>query len=90
MIKGELAEWIAMIGVIIAWWPPLLFKWAPAWYRYPLYLVSIVVLGGIFLRRWTRMQEGLRESREMLEGQRNKDVLPGMPPPPGRDDKGKQ
>jgi len=94
MVKGELAEWIAMLAVIAAWWP-LLLGWGPAWYRYPLYVVSFAVLIYVFIRRWGRMQAGLRESENMLKAQRTKDaqpLTPGLPsaPPTDTDDKDNQ
>ncbi len=82
MDRSELAEWIVMLLVIVMWWPPLLFGWGPDWYRYPLYVVSIVTLSYILARRWRRMQEGLRHSQQMLDAQRMRDAGVG-PPVPG-------
>ena len=67
MTRSELSEWIAMILIIILWWPPLFAGWFPDWYRYCLYLLSFVVLGGIFVRRLRRVNEGFRMSEGMMQ-----------------------
>ena len=68
MAPGELGEWIVMIGIIVAWWPILFLGWAPPYYRFPLYAISVVALVIIFLRRLRRTREGLEESERMKRG----------------------
>jgi len=70
MSKTELVEWIAMILVIVLWWPMLFFDWAPAYYRYPLYVVSVVVLLAVFRARLRRLNEGFRVSETMMDARR--------------------
>ena len=76
MERAELGEWIAMILVILAWWPRL-FGWFPLPYRVFVYALSAAVVTIVFVRRLRRVREGLRYSQEILESQRN-----SQPPPP--------
>ncbi len=66
MSKSELAEWLAMILVIVLWWPILFFNWGPAPYRIFLYAYSILALGIILVRRWRRVNEGFAVSESMM------------------------
>ncbi len=86
MTRGELAEWLAMIGIILAWWPFIFLGWTFAAYRYPLYVVSLAVLAGILVRRLARLEEGLRYSRRIMDMQQRMKYGPTppflVPPPP--------
>ncbi len=68
MAPGELAEWIVMIAIVVGWWPIVFFGWAPPYYRFPLYSISLIALVIIFLRRLRRIREGLEESERMKQG----------------------
>ena len=90
MTRGELAEWLAMIGIILAWWPFIFLGWTFAAYRYPLYVVSLAVLAAILVRRLARLEEGLRHSRKIMEMQQRMKYGPMPPflvPPPADEDK---
>ncbi len=68
MARGELIEWIVMLAIIVAVWPIVFFGWAPPYYRFPLYAISLIALVIIFLRRLRRTREGLEESERMKRG----------------------
>ncbi len=69
MSTAEIIEGVAMIGVIVAWWPYLFLGWDAPAYRACLYLGSLVILVAILLRRLARMREGLKYSRHMMDEQ---------------------
>jgi len=82
---GELIEWLAMIGVIVAWWPLIFLGWFHPAYRYSLYIGSAAILAIILVRRVLRLQEGFRYSRRIVEMQERLNHGP-RPPfllPPG-------
>jgi len=62
-------EGLAMIAVIAAWWPLIFLGWTALGYRIPLYVGSLVVLAIVFWRRWSRLQEGFRESQKIIDQQ---------------------
>ncbi len=62
-------EGLAMIGVIVAWWPLLFLGWTAVPYRVGLYVGSFLVLGIILYRRWSRLQEGFRHSQRIIDQQ---------------------
>ena len=70
MEREEWIEWIALIVVILLWWPLLLFHWFPLPYRIFLYAFSAAVLVTITVRRVRRVREGLHYSNEIMESQR--------------------
>ncbi len=67
MPRAELIEWAVMLAIIVGWWPMVFFGWGPAYYKYPLYAVSFIALGIIFVRRLRRTREGLEESERMKQ-----------------------
>lgn len=67
MSRIELAEWLAMILIIVLWWPLIFSTWGPAWYRYPLIAVSAVALVAIFIRRLKLVNDGFRMSEQMMQ-----------------------
>ena len=69
MSRGELAEWLLMIGVIVSWWPLIFLGWSPVAYRVGLYAGSGVILAVILVRRVLRLQEGLLYSRRIIQQQ---------------------
>jgi hypothetical protein len=69
MSTAEIIEGLAMIGVIVAWWPYLFLGWNGTAYSVCLYAGSFVILVGILLRRLKRMREGLKYSRHMMDQQ---------------------
>jgi hypothetical protein len=69
MEPAELIEGLAMIAVIIAWWPYLFLQWNGPVYSVCLYVGSFVILVAILLRRLKRMREGLKYSRHMMDQQ---------------------
>ena len=69
MTRGELAEWLFMIGVIISWWPLIFLGWSPLAYRIGLYSGSAIILGIILVRRIMRVHEGLMYSRRIIQQQ---------------------
>jgi hydrogenase-4 membrane subunit HyfE len=81
MERDELWEWLALIAVIMLWWPLILFGWFPLWYRICVYVVSAVVVIVVLIRRIRRVREGLRYSEEILEAQRK---AQGPPPLGGK------
>lgn len=81
MERKELVEWLGLIAVIVAWWPPLFLGWYPLPYRILLPLFSIVVVGIITLRRVRRFRESLRFHREMMDLLKRRDQPPGVFPP---------
>jgi len=70
MSKTEWAEWIAMIVIIVLWWPVLFSPWAPDYYRYGLSVLSAATLITIFVRRIGRMNKGFSESENMMAAKR--------------------
>ncbi len=93
MPRDELLEWIALIVVIVAWWPGALFGWFPLWYKLTVYIFSLGVVGVILVRRVRKVRENLRYSREIMEAQRRAQPRPplegppgGQPPPPDSED----
>ena len=70
MTRVELVEWITMIAIIVLWWPVIFAGWAPSYYRYPLYVISFVVLVVILRNRLKRLNEGFAVSEEMMDAQR--------------------
>ena len=85
MSLGELFEWIAMIAVIVGWWPLIFLGWYHPAYRYSLYIASAVILGIILVRRIIRLEEGFRYSRKIVEMQEQMKYGPRPPfliPPP--------
>ncbi len=69
MSRGELAEWLLMIGVIVSWWPLIFLGWSPLAYRVGLYGGSAIILGVILVRRILRVHEGLMYSRRIIQQQ---------------------
>lgn len=67
MSRIELAEWLAMILVIVLWWPVVFAAWGPPWYRIPLTVGSLVILGLIFRRRLALLNQGFSESERMMQ-----------------------
>jgi hypothetical protein len=66
MTRSELLEWIAMLLIIVLWWPVLFMSWSPDWYRWSLTLVSAIVLTVIFVRRLRQVNEGFAMSESMM------------------------
>ncbi|MFP3904738.1 MAG: hypothetical protein ACLFWB_10900 [Armatimonadota bacterium] len=69
MSRRELVEWIAILVIIVAWWPRIFFGYDPLWYHALVYWVSPIILFVIFLHRFRRMQAGFKHSEEMIEQQ---------------------
>ncbi len=67
MSKTELVEWTVMILIIVLWWPVVFMAWGPAWYQYPLSVVSFGALLVIFRNRLRRLNQGFQVSEEMME-----------------------
>ncbi len=67
MPRAELIEWIVMLAIIVAWWPMVFLGWGPVYYRFPLYVASLIALAIIFIRRLRRTREGLAESERMKQ-----------------------
>ncbi len=67
MPRAELIEWAVMLAIIVGWWPMVFLGWGPAYYKYPLYAVSFIALGIIFIRRLRRVHTGLKESERMKQ-----------------------
>ena len=68
MPRAELIEWVVMLGIIVGWWPMVFLGWGPAYYRFPLYVASLIALAIIFIRRLRRVHTGLKESERMKRG----------------------
>ena len=81
MERDELLEWLGLIAVILAWWPPLFLNWFPLAYKLGVILFSLAVIGVVTVRRVRRFRESLRIHREMMGLQKPS----GPPPPSGRD-----
>jgi len=79
MSRAEMLEAVAMLIIIMAWWPAIFLRWDALWYRLPLYIVSLVTVGVIFVRRMRRLHEALSYSRRLIEQQQQ---LRGGPLPP--------
>jgi hypothetical protein len=82
MEREEWIEWIALIVVILLWWPLILLHWFPLAYRLFLYVFSAAVLVTITVRRVRRVREGLNYSREIMDSQRRAQGPPPLNPPP--------
>ncbi len=67
MPRYEVLEWVAMILVIVLWWPPLFMGWFPDWYRVSLYALSALTVLVVFVRRLRRVNEGLAMSEQMMQ-----------------------
>jgi hypothetical protein len=67
MSRIELVEWLAMILIIVLWWPLVFTTWGPDWYRYPLIAFSVISLAAIFIRRMNLVREGFRISEQMMQ-----------------------
>lgn len=79
MTRTEIGEAIAMIVVIMAWWPFVLLGWRPPTYRLILYSVSAIVVIVIFVRRARRLHEALQHSRRIIEQQQKMKAGPPSP-----------
>ncbi len=69
MSRRELIEWIAILVIIVAWWPRIFLGYDPLWYHALVYWVSPVILFVIFLHRFRRMQAGFEHSEQMIKEQ---------------------
>lgn len=69
MSRAEWVEAIAIIGVIVAWWPVIFLGWTSMAYKIPLYAGSFIVLGIILVRRLRRLEEALRYSKQIIDQQ---------------------
>jgi len=65
--RQELWEWIAMIAIIISWWPRLFLGWGHPIYLALIYFVEPVLLLIIFRRRLKRMNEGFDHSKSIID-----------------------
>ena len=65
--RQEFWEWIAMIAIIISWWPRLFLGWGHPVYLALIYFVGPVLLVVIFRRRLKRMNEGLDHSKSIID-----------------------
>jgi hypothetical protein len=82
MEREEWLEWGAMILVILAWWPLILFHWFPLPYRIFVYVFSAAVVAGVTIRRVRRVRAGLRYSQDILEAQHKAQGPPPLSGPP--------
>ena len=69
MSRQEWVEGLAIIGVIVAWWPLIFLGWTAVAYRVVLYVGSFAILGFILVRRLQRLEEAFRYSRKIIEQQ---------------------
>ncbi|MCX7598662.1 MAG: hypothetical protein N2512_07305 [Armatimonadetes bacterium] len=69
MSRAEMIEGVAMLVIIVAWWPAIFLGWDAAWYRIPLYAVSLATVLVVFVRRLRRLHEALGYSRRLIEQQ---------------------
>jgi hypothetical protein len=74
MSRWELAEWIVMLLLIVAWWPRIFLGYDPLWYHILIYYVSPVILILICVRRFRANQAGFRYSERMIQGEETPDV----------------
>jgi hypothetical protein len=65
--RQELWEWVAMIAIIISWWPRLFLGWGNPVYLGVIYVVGPVILVVIFVRRLRRMNEGFDHSKTIID-----------------------
>lgn len=79
MSRAETLEAVAMLAIIMAWWPAIFLRWDAFWYRVPLYVLSLTAVVVIFVRRIRRLHEALSYSRRLIEQQQQ---LKGGPLPP--------
>jgi len=70
MSRSELAEWVVIIGIIVAWWPRIFFGYDPLWYHILIYYFSLPILVIILVRRFRANEAGFRVSEDMLKAQR--------------------
>jgi len=69
MERKELAEWIAIIVIMIAWWPRIFFGYDPLWYHVLIVYVSPIVLVAILIVRYRRVREGFEYSERVIKAQ---------------------
>ena len=77
MEREEWLEWIALIVVILLFWPFIFWGWFPLPYQIFVYAFSAVVLTVTLYRRIKRVREGLNYSREITDAQQR---AAGPPP----------
>ena len=65
--RQEFWEWIAMIAIIISWWPRLFLSWDNPAYLVLIYVVDPIIVIVITRRRWKRMNEGFDHSKSVLD-----------------------
>ena len=70
MSRTALVEWIAIIGIIVAWWPRIFLGYDPLWYHILIYYFSLPILAIILVRRFRANEAGFRVSEDMLKAQR--------------------
>ena len=69
MERTELAEWIAMILVLVSWWPKIFLGYSSTWYDLLIYVVGPIVLIAIFVVRYRRVREGFEYSERIIDAQ---------------------
>lgn len=79
MSRAETLEAVAMLVIIVAWWPAIFLRWDALWYRVPLYVLSLMGVLVIFVRRIRRLHEALGYSRRLIEQQQQLKAGP-LPP----------
>lgn len=67
MSRTEWVETIAMILIIVLWWPVIFLGWGPPYYRGPLTVVSVVVVLAIFIVRLRRVNQGFSQSERLMQ-----------------------